>query len=116
MADLTELKNMVRLGKVQSVDKEKMTARVKFEDKGQIISGKLQILKRKLYVLPEKDEEEKKDVVKKTKIKFDYEQALTEKEHDHKAYISIWKPEIGEMVVCLMIPDGDGDGIILGGL
>ena len=30
MADATELKNMVRLGTVMSVDKEKMTARVKF--------------------------------------------------------------------------------------
>ena len=39
MADATELKNMVRLGTVMSVDKEKMTARVKFKDKGGITSS-----------------------------------------------------------------------------
>ena len=33
MADMTELKNIVRLGTVQSVNASKMTARVKFKDK-----------------------------------------------------------------------------------
>ena len=32
MADITELKNIVRKGIVQSVDKKKMKARVKFGD------------------------------------------------------------------------------------
>ena len=31
MADMTELKNIVRLGTVQSVNASKMTARVKFK-------------------------------------------------------------------------------------
>lgn len=46
MADMTELKNMVRLGTVMSADRGRMTARVKFRDKGGIISGPLHILKR----------------------------------------------------------------------
>ena len=39
MADFTELKNIVRKGIVQSVNQEAMKARVKFGDKGGIISG-----------------------------------------------------------------------------
>lgn len=45
MADMTELKNIVRLGTVQSVNASKMTARVKFKDKGGITSGDLRIIK-----------------------------------------------------------------------
>lgn len=43
MADFTELKNIVRKGIVQSVDTGAMKARVKFGDKGGIISGDLHI-------------------------------------------------------------------------
>ena len=46
MADMTELKNAIRIGTVQSVNADKMTARVKFKDKGGIVSGDLQIIKR----------------------------------------------------------------------
>ena len=52
MADMTELKNIVRLGTVQSVNASKMTARVKFKDKGGITSGDLRIIKRPVYVVP----------------------------------------------------------------
>ena len=51
MADMTELKNIVRLGTVQSVNASKMTARVKFKDKGGITSGDLRIIKRPVYVV-----------------------------------------------------------------
>ena len=44
MADMTELKNIIRKGIVQSVDARSMKARVKFGDKGGIISGDLFIL------------------------------------------------------------------------
>lgn len=53
MADLTELKNIVRKGTVQSVDKKKMKARVKFGDKGGIISGELHILIQKRHIIHE---------------------------------------------------------------
>lgn len=76
MVDLTELKNIVRKGIVQKVDENKMKARVKFGDKGGIISGELHVLVRDVQ----------------------------------------WLPEVGEMVLCLMIPDGDGEGYILGGI
>ena len=77
MADATELKNMVRLGTVMSVDKDKMTARVKFKDKGGITSSPLHILKRPVYVTP-------------------------------------WVPSVNDMVLCIMMADGDGDGFIVG--
>jgi phage baseplate assembly protein gpV len=76
MADLIELKNGVRIGTVHSIDDEKKTARVKFEDKGGMISGGLHVLKRK----------------------------------------DDWMPEVGQMVFCIMIPDGEGDGFVIGGI
>jgi len=85
MVDMTELKNMVRMGKVMSVDKSKMTARVKFEDKGGITSGPLHILKRSVLVIPATDGEKAE-----------------------------WVPDVNSTVLCIMIPDGDGDGFIVG--
>ncbi len=74
MADATELKNIMRLGTVMSVDRMKMTARVKFGDKGGINSGPLHILK----------------------------------------HGSGWTPSVNDMVLCIMMADGDGDGFIIG--
>lgn len=89
MADLTELNNIARKGIVQSVDAGGMKARVKFEDKGGIVSGALHILARPGNVkLPTGE------TVTTTK----------------------WVPSVGSMVLCLMIPDGDGEGYILGGV
>ena len=81
MADIMELKNMVRKGTVQKVDRAKMRARVKFGDKGGIHSGELHILSRA-----------------------------------GQEGGGAWAPRIGDLVVCLMIPDGDGEGYILGGI
>lgn len=91
MADLTELKNIVRKGTVQSVDKKKMKARVKFGDKGGMISGELHILIQERHIINEPVE-------------------------NCKAWLEYWLPEVGDMVLCLMIPDGDGEGYILGGI
>ena len=103
MADMTELKNIIRKGSVQSVDARSKKARVKFGDKGGIISGDLFILIRNRYIVP--SEAEKSGSMVKT-----------EQGHTHKAYLTQWIPEIGSMVLCLMIPDGDGEGYILGGV
>ena len=115
MADNAELKNLTRLGKVQSVDTAKMTARVKFEDKGGIVSGALHIMKRPVYVVPgEKDKAGSQTA--STTIEFDYNQSLKEKSHSHNAYVTNWLPQVGELVLCIMIADGDGDGVIIGGV
>lgn len=101
MADATELKNIVRLGTVMSVDKDKMTARVKFGDKGGIVSSPLHILKRKVYVTPTMEYENEG-------------RTATENAHYHEAYITPWVPDVNDMVLCVMMADGDGDGFVIG--
>lgn len=101
MADMTELKNMVRLGTVMSVDKVKMTARVKFKDKGGITSGQLHITKRPVYVIPAMESGNEGQTAEKEK-------------HYHEAFITPWIPEVNDMVLCIMMADGDGDGFIIG--
>ncbi len=91
MADLTELKNIVRKGIVQSVDAAGMKARVKFGDKGGIVSGELHILTSN-HPIDEKKVEG----------------------HMHSVSLEPWIPSIGSMVLCIMIPDGDGEGYIAG--
>ena len=88
MADLNEVKNMIRKGTVQSVNAGS-------------VSGELHILTRHRAVVPaEKDKEGDK--------------TKTEAGHFHEAYITEWVPQVGDMVLCLMIPDGDGEGYIVG--
>lgn len=115
MADNAELKNLIRIGRVQSVDAAKMTARVKFDDKGGIVSGALHIIKRPVYVVPA-DNSKASGKTAATEVQFDYNTALTKKSHSHNAYITNWLPEVGEMVLCTMIADGDGDGFVIGGV
>lgn len=103
MADMTELKNIVRKGIVQNIDVDKMRARVKFGDKGGIISSDLYILITPRTIVPS-NEEENGDKVSMVN------------EHEHAAYLTQWIPQVGDMVLCLMIPDGDGEGYILGGI
>lgn len=101
MADLNEVKNMIRKGTVQSVNDGTMKARVKFGDKGGITSGELHILVRPRIVVPG----EKEKTGSKTE---------TEAGHFHEAYLTEWIPKVGDLVLCLMIPDGDGEGYIVG--
>lgn len=93
MADFSDLKNIIRKGIVQSVDAAKMKARVKYGDKGGIISGELWIL------------------TDNRAINIENAQG-----HTHTASLPCWVPEIGSMVLCLVIPGGDGEGYILGGI
>lgn len=74
---------------------------MKFGDKGGIVSGELHILVRPRIVVPG----EKDKAGNKTK---------TEAGHFHEAYITEWVPKVGDLVLCLMIPDGDGEGYIVG--
>jgi phage baseplate assembly protein gpV len=100
-AEIEELKQLIRTGTVHSVDKEKLIARVKFDDKNGMISGELQILYRPSTVITDL-----------TELTFNGEV----KSHKHEVKVEPWTPAIGDMVVCLYKPDGDGDGFILGGI
>lgn len=72
--DIQELKDMVRIGVVSSVNTAKMTAKVKIEELG-IITADLKIVQQ-----------------------------------------SSWIPHVGQWVLCIFKPDGEGDGFILGGV
>lgn len=113
MADVTELKNIVRLGTVMSVDKDKMTARVKFKDKGGITSSPLHILKRKVYVIPEIESRNRGKTAEK-ELEYDVMNIAEKIKHYHEAYITPWVPSVNDMVLCIMIADGEGDGFIVG--
>lgn len=76
--------NIVRIGKVSSVNPSKLTARVIFEDK-EIISGWLNVL-----------------------------QHPKEGEHSNDGNPIYWMPKVNEMVLVLYIPIFNGDGFILG--
>lgn len=103
MADMAELKNLVRKGIVHNVDVDRLKARVKFGDKGGIISAEMHILANFGTVVPSAKE--------KTGDRVGETQG-----HEHEAYLAPWVPQQGELVLCLMVPDGDGEGYILGGI
>lgn len=113
MADMTELKNIIRIGTVQSVNAERMTARVKFEDKGGITSGDLHIIKRPVHVLPA-PQSGTAGKTGEVKQEYDCDGEKTEASHSHEAFVSEWIPNVNTMVLCVMLPDGDGDGFIIG--
>lgn len=127
----------LRIGTVTKVDKDKMTARVKFADKDNMTSGELNIMQRPRHVIPYKKiyvDEEKENLttdiskhntlpVPETREKVEPAQGEAHQEetgtpthihHNHAAYIDEWIPKIGTMVVCLIVPYGDGDGVIIG--
>ena len=100
MADMTELKNAIRIGTVQSVSAEKMTA--------------LHIIKRPVYVIPAMESGTEGQTAK-TELQYDYGGELKKKvSHYHEAFVSAWVPDVNDMVLCIMLPDGDGDGFIVG--
>ena len=41
-------------------------------------------------------------------------QMLKEVSHNHEAFVTEWTPGVNDMVLCIMVPDGDGDGFIIG--
>ena len=38
----------------------------------------------------------------------------TGKCYNHEAFVTEWTPGVNDMVLCIMVPDGDGDGFIIG--
>ena len=77
--DIQELKDIVRVGIVSSVNAGKMTARIKIQDQG-IVTGDLKIVQN-----PPKG-------------------------------LEPWIPKVGQWVLCIFKPEGEGDGFIIGGI
>ena len=111
MADLSVLKNIVRTGRVSSVNAGNRTARVTFEDKGQspLVSGALKVIKNPPFIPA-------KDVVQETQTESGGSGDASFASHTHKVKISPWLPSPGDYVLCLYIPTNDGDGFVIGGI
>ncbi len=93
--DIQELKDMVRVGVVSKVNPGNMTARIKIQDQG-IVTGDLKIVQNQ----PTAEIEIVSGncpAVCKVKIK-------------------PWIPKVGQWVLCIFKPDGEGDGFIIGGI
>lgn len=93
--DIQDLKSVVRTGIVSSVNSENMTAKVHIQQQG-ITSDDLKIIQNT------------------PTVEIELESGTCEGKF--KAVVSPWKPTVGQWVVCLFKPDGDGDGFILGGI
>ncbi len=93
--DIQELKDIVRIGTVSSVNASKMTARVKIQDQG-IVTGDLKIVQNKPTA----------------EIKIESGSCDAE----YKVIIEPWIPKVGQWVLCIFKPDGEGDGFIIGGI
>ena len=92
--EIQSLKNIVRVGIVSKVNSENKTARVQIPEQG-IVTSELKI------------------VQNMHKIKIKNEDDISS---DCNIEIEQWLPQVGQWVVCLFYPDGDGDGFILGGI
>lgn len=123
------LEDIVRYGTVDSVNVAERTARVRFEDKNNMVSGPLVVLQNQPTIVVQKKESE---------VKWDYEAEyatadrklglgesyskstpdtikLTKDSKEEIIEIHPWLPFIGQMVACLYLPHGESDGFIIGG-
>ncbi len=141
---IADLKEIVRIGTVSSVDKDKRTARVIFHDRSELPSWELKVLQNQPLITVEKwvdgakwnydakyasiDRElglgesyttEAPDVITVERA-IDYKCPLhgvdETKTHKHVITVYPWLPYIGQLVLCLYMPNGDGDGYVLGGI
>lgn len=127
--DIQELKNIVRIGIVSSVNSAKMTARVKVQEQG-IVTGDLKIVQHTpLITIVNKEagtkweyEAEYMGYDRKLGLGETYKKKYPDTIHttyeDKEQIIKIypWIPYIGQWVLCIFMPDGEGDGFILGGI
>lgn len=103
------IENIVRIGKVSSVSSADRTARVTFEDKNNLVSGPLKVLRSSPFI-PASGE------IQQTEEESGGTGEAAFEVHTHKLKISPWLPSPGEMVLCVFLPNGDGDGFVIGGI
>lgn len=91
--DLQEIKDVVRIGMVSSVNPDEMKARVQSPDIN-IVTGDLKILNRMPHI------------------------AIEIKDLPNQVTLTAepWIPNVGDWVLCIFLPGGDGDGFIIGGI
>ncbi len=93
--DIQELKDMVRVGVVSKVNPGNMTARIKIQDQG-IVTGDLKIVQKQPNA--------------------EIEMVIGNCSAVCKVKIKPWIPKVGQWVLCIFKPDGEGDGFIIGGI
>jgi len=127
--DIQELKDMVRVGIVSSVNMAKMTARVKIPDQN-LVTGDLHIVRNTpLIVVINKDGgtewnyraeytgyDRKLDLGESYKKTYPDEIVTDYQSKEQTIRVYPWIPYIGQWVLCIFKPDGDGDGFIIGGI
>lgn len=101
MNDINILKNIVRIGTVSTVNAANRTARVIFQDKANLVSGPLIVLKNQPSI-----------TVLETELTY----GIQTESHTHEIVITPWFPHVGQLVVCLYLPNGESDGFVLGGI
>lgn len=111
MSDYSVLKNIVRTGRVSSVNAAERTARVIFEDKGQepLVSGELKVIQNPPFIPA-------KDVPQQTENASGGSGDAEFAPHVHAITVSPWLPLPGDYVLCLYLPAEDGDGFVIGGI
>lgn len=109
MGEFTELENIVRVGRVSSVDIQNRTARVIFEDKCEtFVSGELKVLKNPPFIPAA-------GAAQKTENESGGSGDAAFESHSHDVIISPWLPKVGELVLCIYLVNGN-DGFVVGGI
>lgn len=107
------LGQIVRVGTVSSIDTAARTARVKFADLGNMVSGNLRVIQQYacgVHVVPDA---EHTHAIHDTYTGGGSAEAFPD--HDHPGtYTTYWMPKVGDEVLCLYLPVFNGDGVILG--
>jgi hypothetical protein len=108
------LKNLVRIGTIHSVNSASRTARVEFADKQDIdgrplISGPLKIIQNPPLIPGANKTQE-------TQPRSGGVGETAFESHTHELTINPWLPHIGQLVLCIFLPNGESDGFVLGGI
>lgn len=124
--------NYIKVGTVSSVDVDSRTARVVFGDKGNMVSAPLKVLTSsplitvdiktsgeewetaESYASADRELGRGEIYTKKPPDKIVCE--LEAKDHRTEMTVRGWLPYIGQTVLCILLPNGSGDGFVVGGV
>lgn len=109
MDEANALENLVRIGTVTAVDKDKRIVHVKFDDKDGLISDWLAVLDCHPHIHDYDDEEQRTEDEGP-----DGEGIEKFKKHHHPLIVKPWLPNVGDKVITLFLPVGNGHGFVLG--
>ena len=109
MDESNALENLVRIGTVTAVNKDKRIAHVKFDDKDGLISDWLAVLDCHPHIHDYDDKEQRTEDAGP-----DGEGIEKFKKHHHPLVVKPWLPNVGDKVITLFLPVGNGHGFVLG--